>query len=83
VNGAPPLNSGRTMDFPVKNTPWNLTYLPKGYLSRRPLAPQAAYPSKYAILGGMRRSGDDYYLIGDGFNQAGASGRRALLSRPG
>lgn len=60
---------GRTMDFPVKNTPWNLTYLPKGYLWR-PLAPQAAYPSKYAILGGMRRV-DDYYLIGDGFNQAG------------
>lgn len=60
---------GRTMDFPLKATPWRLTYVPAGFAWQ--VRPSEQFlTSKYAVLGGMRLA-DGHYLIGDGVNEAG------------
>lgn len=60
---------GRTMDFPLKATPWRLTYVPAGYQWQ--IRPSEKYlTGKYALLGGMRLA-DGHYLIGDAVNSAG------------
>lgn len=60
---------GRTMDFPLRSTPWQQGYLPIDY-QWRSLPECDSFANDYAILGGMRKI-NHHYLIGDGLNSAG------------
>lgn len=60
---------GRTMDFPIRSTPWQLGYLPIDY-QWKSLPECNSFANDYAILGGMRKI-NHHYLIGDGLNSAG------------
>lgn len=60
---------GRTMDFPIRPTPWQFGYLPVDY-QWKSLPENNRFINDYAILGGMRKVGN-HFLIGDGLNSAG------------
>jgi penicillin V acylase-like amidase (Ntn superfamily) len=60
---------GRTMDFPLRSTPWQQGYLPIDYRWQS-LPKFNSFTNDYAILGGMREI-NGHYLIGDGLNSAG------------
>ncbi len=60
---------GRTMDFPLRSTPWQQGYLPIDY-HWQSLPKFNSFTNDYAILGGMREI-NGHYLIGDGLNSAG------------